>query len=85
MRRLRWLSKLLVRLRRKLKMLQPDEQLHKFLNARAINVTRAWDGSWSVAVRQIIDEREAMRFAVEVLNDPPERWTNDIEAATVSE
>ena len=65
--------------------MQPDQQLHKFLTERAINVKRNWDGSWTVEVRQITDEREAMRFAVEVLNNPPERWVGAIEDAAVSE
>ncbi len=65
--------------------MQPDQQLHKFLSERAIIVSQSWDGSWTVEVRQIIDEREAMRFAVEVLNNPPERWAGAIEDAAVSD
>ncbi len=65
--------------------MQPDQQLHKFLTERAVNVKRNWDGSWSVEIRQIIGEREALRFAVEVLKNPPERWPRAIEDAAVGE
>ncbi len=65
--------------------MQPDQQLRQFLADRAIIVDRSWDGSFSITIRQITDEREAMRFAVEVLANPPERWVGAIEDAAVGE
>lgn len=65
--------------------MQPGENLQKFLADRAIIVSCSWDGTWSCEVRQIVDEREAMRVAMLVLNDGPERWLGSIEDAAVGE
>jgi len=65
--------------------MQPGKNLQKFLADRAIIVSQSWDGSWSCEVRRIVDEREAMRVAMLVLSDEPERWPGTIEDAAVGE
>jgi len=65
--------------------MQPDTNLQKFLADRAIIVSQSWDGSWSITIRQIVTEREAMRVAMLVLSDEPERWVGTIEDVAVGE